>query len=61
MNSPKTLLKGGPLDGSVVEIVFNPTARVPFFKKEGSVDWNDVGYAEYILTTEKSGNIEWLS
>lgn len=51
-NSPKTLLEGGPLHGKMVDVVFNPTARIPYFK-DGKNDWESVAHAQYILSEEK--------
>lgn len=55
VKSPKTMLVGGPLDGQEVEAVFNPLARLPYFKNKSN-DWHDVVILQYLLTeTTKKG------
>lgn len=54
--TPKTLLEGGPMNGKIVEVVFNPCARIPHFKN-GLNDWDDVVYLQYILYDEKKGKM----
>lgn len=52
--SPETLLRGGPLDGKRVRVVFNPTHRFPFYP--GGVEaWDNVRFAQYILSEDKRG------
>ncbi len=50
--TPKTKLEGGPLNGQVFQVVFNPIARIPYFKKKTN-DWNDVIFVQYLLSEEK--------